>query len=453
MAGAGASNLIERGPLTDPVSENRLREVERRVKSFNSQSTEFERSVQSLRERWDDLATRDVQREANLVRIDKTVRTLPDANQGILEVRTSLDTLRGDLQRALEFSDALEVGGELVNMQEVLSRLESVEAIRDGLTTADGQLFDVSAFEIQLQELQNQFVEHGELDDILSNQEVVISDEQIATLETQLSESLTASQEASLSTAVAEMQEQLAMDFNEQFGNIDAVVATAVARLESDLRSALEEQLTAQFNARIEESLAGIQQQFTEQLKGVQTELSQLSSAQSSLAADVDGALSSIQKDVTVLKGDVLKLQSDFGQLSTNVTSMSDSFAVMSRNMDSLSSQTLSLDRKLDTFSTSVKEIDGQLGGLNDRVGNLEKTRFVVGGGPAPGAGIAFVGPADFSVVEGVGSVFHQRLTDAGFRSMNQLAAASPEHIADTLSISVDRAKRIIADAGTRITR
>ena len=446
-------NLIERGPLTDPVSENRLREVERRVKSFNSQSVEIERNVQSLRERWDDLATRDVQREANLVRIDKTVNGLPDANQGILDVRTTLDTLRGELQRALEFSDSLDVGGELVNMGEIIGRLESVEALRDSLTTADGQLFDISAFEIQLQELQNDFVPRDELDDILSDQQVSISDEQIASLQTQLSDSLTASQEASLATALTAMQEQIAQDFNEQFGDIDAVVSTAVARLESDMRDAILEQLTSEFNERIDEGLAGIEQQFTEQLSGVQEELSNLSSAHASLTADIDGALSAVKEDVSVLKTDVTKLQSDLGQFGTNVTSLGDSVGAISTRLDTLGEQTVALDSQLDLFSSNMKTIDLQLGGLNDRVGSLENTRFVLGGPPPPEPNITVAGPADFQVVEGIGPAFNQRLLDAGFLTLNQLAATTPEHIAATLSISLDRAARIITDAGTQITQ
>jgi len=450
-------NLLERGPLTDPISERRILDVERRIKSFNDQSEKIDTSIQSLRQRWDDLATRDIQREANLVRIDKTVSNLPNTSQAIVDVRSSLDGLRTDLQQALEMGSALIIDGEVVDLGGIINRIESVEALREGLITADGQLFDVSSFEIQLQELQNEFVAREELDDILDERQVTVSDVQIAQLEASLNESLTASQNENLDAVLSSFQVQVSADINERLADVEGIVSSAIARLEPDLRDALLEELNATISNTISDNLTSIEKEFSAQLGEVQESLTGLSAQQEEFSAFVNQSIEVLQKDVGAIDERVVTVERSLDLQATNISSFETNLNTLSSDYEALTKSFGGVEEQVAQLNKGFVTIDSTLTGFNDRMVVVEKelrlaspsfTGIREGNVVSP---ITPNQPVNFQTISGIGPVLNRRLVQAGFSSFEQLAEANPDKLAEILNTTQNRAVRIIKAAESQL--
>ena len=450
-------NLLERGPLTDPISERRILDVERRIKSFNEQSEKIDTNIQSLRQRWDDLATRDIQREANLVRIDRTVNNLPNTSQAIVDVRSSLDGLRTDLQQALEMGSALIIDGEVVDLGGIISRIESVEALREGLITADGQIFDVSSFEIQLQELQNEFVAKGELDDILDERQVNVSDVQIAELEASLNESLTASQNENLDATLSSFQVQVSADINQRLADVEGIVSSAIARLEPDLRDALLEELNATISSTISDNLASIEKEFSAQLGEVQEGLTGLSAQQEEFNAFVNESIEVLQKDVGAIDDRVVTVERSLDIQGTNISSFETNLNTLSSDYEGLIKSFGGVEEQVAQLNEGFTTIDTALNGFHDRIGVVEKELKLdspsFGGIREGNVGSPTTGlqPVNFQTISGIGPVLNRRLVQAGFSSFEQLAAANPANLAEMLNTTSNRAARIIQEAKSQL--
>lgn len=369
--------LIQRGPLSDPITEGRLRETERRNKRFDMHFEEVQTDLRNLRQRLDEVITRDLTREATITRFDRRLADLPSTREEVLNLRGTLDTLRVDIQTVKTLSDNLNVDGEPVDMTAIVRRLETVEALRESLRTADGQLLDASQFEIKLKELSNEFVGHDELDEILSSRQIEIPPGLLDELRTQITDAVNEFQQARLEDALTAFQKSVQADINQRLSGIDALVAGAVANLEGTLRNTLLETLRTEVDKQIEAGMGAVQNKLSPRISALEERLAGLDIDQLLKVVDRLGAfeasLETIQKQMGTLESSLGRFEEQFSGIEKTVGSFSGRMGTLEEVVSAFGSRMSGLEEMVKSFDDRLAKLEERLKMMDGRLKNMQE--------------------------------------------------------------------------------
>jgi hypothetical protein len=97
------------------------------------------------------------------------VESAGDARQDVLTLRQSLEVIRGDVRRAVEVGEQLEVEGQPLDVHALVARVVELEQLRERLRLPSGALLDAAALELRLTELTTTLVTEEELDEAIRN--------------------------------------------------------------------------------------------------------------------------------------------------------------------------------------------------------------------------------------------------------------------------------------------
>lgn len=482
--------LLERGPLADPVSEERLREGERRARRTDAEIGDLRDTLDGLRGRVDGVVTRDLEREARLVEVDRRAQGVPQTREEILGLRRQLDTIRGDLRESLDRSAALQVNGEPVDLGGLLRRVEAAEEVRERLTTADGDLLDATAIEVRVAELQNEFVSRDELDEIVRDRPV-LDDRPFDDLRDALRESLAPdlerAQQEALGRAVRDVEGRFDARLDRRLADVDARVAEAAAALEGDLRSAVVEAVRPDLDARlgalgerldrqdrtIAETVAGRVEEATAAFR---TELAgRLDGLRESVGA-LDARLGGLRETVGAVEAGLGGLRQQVGGVEAEVArvgaradGVGARLGAVEGGLRELSGSVQSVRANIDEALQSVERVSADLSRFDTRLDEVERGRIdvdpnrpvdpvirdpivrdpVVRDPVGPGRFDRLGG--EFRVLPGVGEARRRRLVEGGITDLRALAAADPDRVASLLSVSRGQAEAIVSEARGRI--
>lgn len=247
--------LITGGGVKDPAVETEFIKIRRDLTQLLGWVDRVGTGVDSSRARLDELATRDLVREATLTRLDRKVLGAADGRGDIADLRGTLRTLQNEVGRAVEVGTRLEANGQPIDIPGLVERVGAVEALRDRLTRPDGELLDAAALEARLLELQGSVVSPEELKQAI--QEVRDDIRPGGPGGPDLNQLLDAARLAGRDAAAAavdtlgtELRSSVAARFADLGPAISAEVANATGTLGDDLREATRRQVAEAIRAQ-----------------------------------------------------------------------------------------------------------------------------------------------------------------------------------------------------------
>ncbi len=302
--------LVERGPLSEPTAVSRVDGIDRRLSQAADRMSRLEATTREARTIASDLSVRDEKRATDLDGIRRHVEGLPDARDDIVNLRETLNGIRGDVRRAIDVGEGLRIDGQPFDAQEWGDRVRGVEELRDRWTGPDGTVLDASGLERRLTELSNTFVDRTVLDQVLDAHTFELPGSQFDALQDRLTNRLSEGFHADLDRTAGDLRTEMA----EGLGRIDGIVGQKVGEAVPGLSDTV---------------LATARAEFAAELAGTRAELvasitSQLGESEGRVLATVDGRLGGIEDRVAAsvmpqidgrIEAAVSPLRADIGRI------------------------------------------------------------------------------------------------------------------------------------------
>lgn len=327
--------LMEQGGLSDPVANRRLVTLERNSGKNKSQIDKLLLEIGKLRSNIDNVKVNDIGREGDLTILRRQFEARSDSRDEVLDLRNSLDNIKDNINKTLEIGDLITVDGEVADINNLSERITGLEALRDSLTGADGNVLDASSLEIRLAGLQTKLVSQDQLDEALEQVRVRPPRDLVDRLQVDLNSFVEAELTQRLGTQQTEYDaryintnelsdelntrdQSLRDQTNTGIDNLSAQVGNSFvsndsldSRLQS-LSSTLKNSFEVQVETEIKSRLAGLQtdldaryissQQLNTRLAGLSTELDAniLANVQKEISRSVQTALQQQGKELFV---------------------------------------------------------------------------------------------------------------------------------------------------------
>ncbi|MCA9482497.1 MAG: hypothetical protein KC553_02065 [Nitrospina sp.] len=276
--------LILEGGLNDPGGESQLFKLSRELESLSKQLDQMRDSLSQLKSDLSGISTRDLMRESDMTRVSRKIDGMADARDDVTALRQTFQTLEVDVKRAIEFGQTVVRNGQIINVADLLTRVERVETLRDSLTNSAGNVFNANDLERRLVQLQNTLVTEDELDEALK------------TVRTQVEGGLRSSI-LEESREVARLATSEAMDpisnesldqLRERVDSLDAGIDTRINNATSDLAAKLRSTLQQETQTEIDRRMGVLKAEIT---KESESNLSNLSNS-------IDKEFSAFRQDV-----------------------------------------------------------------------------------------------------------------------------------------------------------
>lgn len=232
-------DLLERGPLADPAAQQRLLDLELRLRRLSEQLEASRTKVDEVRGRLTDVVSRDLEREAAVTRVRRAVESVADPRSDVLELRSTLASVQRYLGRVSQAAAQLSVNGQVVDLGGVVNRLGELEQLRDRLRLASGELLDAATIEQRLAEVTNRTVTPEDLDAAIRGRPAAIPPEAIAGIEDRLGTSLRTQVNSSLEAFGSDLRADVASRLNGVGSLVDARVGDALPVLTETLTGRL----------------------------------------------------------------------------------------------------------------------------------------------------------------------------------------------------------------------
>ena len=276
--------LILEGGLNDPGGESQLFKLSRELESLSKQLDQMRDSLSQLKSDLSGISTRDLMRESDMTRVSRKIDGMADARDDVTALRQTFQTLEVDVKRAIEFGQTVVRNGQIINVADLLTRVERVETLRDSLTNSAGNVFNANDLERRLVQLQNTLVTEDELDEALK------------TVRTQVEGGLRSSI-LEESREVARLATSEAMDpisnesldqLRERVDSLDSAISTRINNATSDLAAKLRSTLQQETQTEIDRRMGVLKAEIT---KESESNLSNLSNS-------IDKEFSAFRQDV-----------------------------------------------------------------------------------------------------------------------------------------------------------
>jgi hypothetical protein len=375
-------SLLQEGPLGDPRNVARVADLERRLDRADGDLGTVRDTVGSLRDRVGDVTTRDVAREADLTSVRLSIDSVTDSRRDVLALRASLDAIRTDVQRAVELGGGLTVGGKPVRMDDVVKRLRAVEEVRERLTREDGELLDAAFVERRLAEHGAAYVSTDQLDATLKKMRPRVSEEQVASIRTDVLAAASAQVDSSLGSLRADVDGRL----DKRLADVDSRIATVVTSATPGIRdevlaSAKQvfaegiERSGAETRALVERRLAESSGEFSSRIDshvaGVREEL--LSSVRDSVDRLSREHLDPLAERLSVLANDVATTSGGLGDLRGHLGALGEGLAGLDQRVGVVVDEALARAK-----DQTVQIVRTEIAGVHERMEGLLAESFAV---------------------------------------------------------------------------
>jgi len=237
------NDLIQRGPLADPATQNRLTALQQTQTRLQSNLDAATSTLSDLRSRVSDVATSDLARQTALTNVQRTLSSVADPGPDIAAMRASLDSVQNSLATLQQAASSLVVNGQSVDVGALAGRITSLEQFREGLKSASGQSLDGATLDQRFAQLQGTAVTQDQLTQAFADHPVQIPADQINALETRLGTTL----RDQVSTQLQAFQAQVQSNLDTRLAGVSDLVNSRI----SDAMPGLTQTLTANLNASI----------------------------------------------------------------------------------------------------------------------------------------------------------------------------------------------------------
>jgi predicted transcriptional regulator len=331
-------NVIQGGGLSDPVAQGQLGELRRTLVRVTARLDTTEQKTGEVHDRITAVTTTDLARQSEIAAVRNTVSNFGDRADEVLGLRTTLESVRTDVQTAITAAQRLVVDGQPVDFNAFDQRLKSVEQIGVSLRTPSGALLDAAQLENRLTQLTNTLVTQAQLEDVLSHRPANIPQATIDGLQQGLRGNLKTDLDAATATLATTLQAQT----TERLAGINAIAAQAVA----DALPGLQQSALATIRPEIEAAA-------TKSLESAQAAIATAVAANTEgLRAEIKGQLQAVQTSTAALIGtEITRLTA--GQL----TALGASITELQTTAAALGAGRTQQDAALQTLSTRVEQV------------------------------------------------------------------------------------------------
>lgn len=295
--------------------------------------------VATLRDRLTAFASRDLMREADVTQLRRNVEQASGSTaEDVQLLRRQLDSVAVDVTRAVGAADRLTVDGQLVDVGALVTKLASVEKLRDALTLPTGELFTAGNLEQRLSALTNTLVTEAELDTALKDRRSELDSAQIDALTERLSLDVRTRMTGDLDT----LRKELTARTDERLAGVDATVRRQIEEASPGLRTGLESAVDARMAAALADARTSLLAENEKQIAAASGRMSaELNAAVDGVRASIGGV---VDKSLSAL--------------------LPDRFA-------DLEARFAGLAGRVDGAEASVKRVDTAIGSVNGRLGDL----------------------------------------------------------------------------------
>lgn len=354
--------LIERGPLGDPASVARVADLERKLAQAQTRFAGVDETVNEVRNRIAEVATRDLARQTQVTDLRRVVDGIADPRDDLTAMRETLRAVQNDVATALEVGRRLTVDGAPLDVAGLLDRVRAVEAVRDRLLLPNGSLLDASMFEQRVTELTNSMVTEEELETAIKNRRPRLN----ATERDALREQLISDAQVRFTNALDNRTSELRNELTTRFSDLDAQITRSVndsvpavrnqllAETRVELASAIEASRTqtlAEANRAMADREAAIRADTTTQIDGVRGEIAP------AVTAELDRSLT---PRLAIVQDSLATVAARTDTLDQRTGALEQSNVTQAQRLDGLESATNSNRTSITEVQTSVKTIDQQ---------------------------------------------------------------------------------------------
>ena len=237
------NDLIQRGPLADPATQNRLATLEQAQTRLQSNLDVATSTLSDLRSRVSDVATNDLVRQTAITNVQRTLSSVANPGPDIAAMRASLDSVLSSLATVQHAASSLVVNGQPVDVGALAGRITNLEQFREGLKSASGQSLDGAALDQRFAQLQAIAVTQDQLTQAFASHPVQIPADQVNALETRLGTTL----RDQVSTQLQTFQTKVQSNLDTRLAGVSDLVASRI----SDAVPGLSQALTTNLNASI----------------------------------------------------------------------------------------------------------------------------------------------------------------------------------------------------------
>jgi hypothetical protein len=236
--------LLERGPLSDPAVQKRLTEIEQALRRIGQRQDTSDQKVDDFRSRLTDVSARDLERQSAITNVRRTLENVADPRPDLQNFRTTLGTIQRDITSVQEAASRLTVEGSVIDLGILVDRVKELEAIRDRLRSANGELLDASVIEQRIADISTRAVTQEQLDEAIRNRADTVGDDKLAGIETRVGTNV----RQQVNEVLDRFRGELGGEVDTRFATVNQFVSSRV----NDVLPGLTQTLTASLNERIE---------------------------------------------------------------------------------------------------------------------------------------------------------------------------------------------------------
>jgi hypothetical protein len=285
-------SLLERGPLADPAVQKRLTEIEQTLRRTRETQDASDKKVEEFRGRLTDVAARDVERQAAVTSVRRAVESVADPRPDLQNMRASLGAIQRDMSTVLDAASRLSVGGAVVDIGSMVTRVGELEQLRERLRSANGELLDAATIETRIAEIANRAVSQNQLDDVLGGLTFTVSDAQIADLETRVGGQV----REQFNGVLDGFRNEIRTTVSTELDGVGTLIATrvndALPSLTQSVTSAIAPRIDAAQRAAVQEAAAATQRAIASADAATRTDIAgQIADASVSLSTELQAQI------------------------------------------------------------------------------------------------------------------------------------------------------------------
>ncbi len=367
--------LIEGGPLADPSKEGALAKLERKVDRLTARMDGLADKLGRIQADLAGVQTKDVVRQNEVTQLGRKIDGVRDARDDVARLRTSLDSIASDVQTAVAAVGNLSADGQLIDVAALVGRVDSLDGLREALTTPDGNVLSAAEYERRIEELRAQLVTEDELRTSLEDLRGEFGGFDTGTI---LDEARLAGR-AEVDAALARFRTDNTAALDQRFAALDASLDARVATATGDLGTTILNQARPQWEGAITDGLSGLEETIgsmeamrdtatrnalTQEISRVEGSIGNLASRAASDA--VAGSLAGVQAGIDANGARLSSVEAQSARNGTDIAANATRLETTRRNLaaaDARLEQTLGT--RIDDLSTGIDtRIDARIPAL-----------------------------------------------------------------------------------------
>jgi len=361
-------DLLQRGPLADPAMQQRLTAIEQTLRRLEAGNDGQRSGLDEFRSRLTDVASRDLERQSALTTLRRQLDAVADPRPELQAVRNALGAVQKDLGTVQRAAASLTVNNQVLDAGALLGRIGELEAVRERLRLANGELLDAATIERRLAEVTTRTVNRDQLQQALDGHVFQLSTEQTLSLEDRIGTRLLETTNGRLDGFRSEVDTRVTTRLDDIGGLVQGRVADALPGLEAALEATLGDRIEVARGAAIDAaqqaaqraidtSAATLRGDVDRRLGGLQTELGSLLQAQ---------VTRSVAEGLASLDSRLQGASSRLDGLGSRIAALADTQAAQTGRLARLPQELASLRSELKTALQD--EIGLQIGNVTRQV-------------------------------------------------------------------------------------